>query len=262
MPTIPTKMHKHFSQIAATYNDLRTTDLKPVLFIRNKLKHLSRVKAADVGCGAGRYDLLLFKQLNNLHLTCVDINKSMIDETAYYLKSNGITNFKTITSEAHDLPFKDNTLDCIFTFNAIHHFDFVKFLKKAPKMIKKAGAIFIYTRLQSQNARNIWGRFFPLFLKQENRLYEFQEIESMINSSKLLVIDSFKNFRFKRRASLKQLLTRARKRHYSTFSLYNDNELEKSIRSFQNKITGVFSNPDKIEWFDENIMLILRHRSM
>jgi hypothetical protein len=29
--------------------------------------------------------------------------------------------------------------------------------------LKGAGRLFIYTRLRSQNRRNIWGRFFPRF---------------------------------------------------------------------------------------------------
>jgi ubiquinone/menaquinone biosynthesis C-methylase UbiE len=260
MPAQPKSMHSHFSKISTVYNDLRTTDLKPILLIRSKLKNLSHIKAADVGCGAGRYDLLFFRYLQNLHLTCIDINDMMIEETASYLKKNGIVNFKTMKSEAHTIPLKAHSLDCIFTFNAIHHFDFAQFLQKASSVIKKTGYIFIYTRLQSQNKRNIWGRFFPLFLKKEKRLYELHEIESMINSSKSLMIESMKNFQYKRRSTLEQLITRARKRHYSTFSLYSEDELEKSVRSFQKKINNTYSDPETVEWVDENISLVLTHK--
>ena len=260
MHTASGSMHGHFSNIATAYNELRTTDLEPVLFIKNTLKHLKQINAADIGCGAGRYDLLFFKHLDNLHLTCIDINHSMLEETLNYLKSNGITNFKTIKSEADDIPLKDASQDCIFTFNAIHHFNFLRFIENAARVIKKYGYIFIYTRLQNQNARNIWGRYFPLFLKKEKRLYERDKIETIVNSTGTLIIESFKKFKYKRSSTLKQLLSRALNRHYSTFSLYSDTELEDSARKFQKKVMSKFSNTDKVEWFDENIIFLLRHK--
>ena len=54
-------MKRHFSKIASSYKEMRTTDIEPILFINKKLKGLTRVKAADIGCGAGRYDLVFFK---------------------------------------------------------------------------------------------------------------------------------------------------------------------------------------------------------
>lgn len=53
-------IHHHFLKIAHQYRDLRTTDLEPILFIKNKLHKHSKILAADVGCGDGRYDLKLF----------------------------------------------------------------------------------------------------------------------------------------------------------------------------------------------------------
>ena len=68
------KIHHHFSKVAHNYRDLRTTDLAPILFINKKLKKLSQIKAIDIGCGAGRYDLKLFDYLGNklqlILLTC------------------------------------------------------------------------------------------------------------------------------------------------------------------------------------------------
>ena len=123
-------MYSHFSHVASVYRQIRTTDVEPIAFISETLKGLPEVKAADVACGAGRYDLLLFQHLNNLHLTCIDINESMLEQVSDYLKSHGITNINTIKADGKDFPLEDNSMDCIFTFNAIHHFDFVKFIEK------------------------------------------------------------------------------------------------------------------------------------
>lgn len=258
MVTRQRDVYNHFSQIALSYRDIRTTDLQPIQFIRERLKDLKTIRAADIGCGTGRYNLLLFEHLNNLHLTCIDINESMLKEASAYLKGNGMQRFITVKANAFDLPVKANMMDCVFTFNAIHHFDLLRFVEKAAVITKEDGFIFIYTRLQSQNARNIWGRHFPLFLEKEERLYELNDITETVDSTSCSTIESIKNFYFRRKATLDQLLDKVRKRHYSTFSLYDDHELEDCLRKFKKKIVHHFTDPEQIEWFDENIMIVLR----
>ena len=250
-------MHNHFSRVAPSYREARTTDIEPIQFIAENLKDLPEVKAADIGCGAGRYDLLLFQHLKNLHLTCIDNNESMLEETKDYLKSYGITNFETLKSDAADLPLEDNSMDCILTFNAIHHFDFLKFTEKCSRIVKESGKIFIYTRSRSQNAKNIWGQHFPLFLDKETRLYELEQMERWVRSAYYLKLEEVKPFQYKRDATLEQLVEKARTRYYSTFSLYEEDELEKALATFQENIRKHFPKTDRIEWFDENVLLVL-----
>ena len=70
------RMHEHFSKLSASYNELRTTDVEPVLYVRERLQDQGEIRAADIGCGAGRYDLLLLQHLPGLHLTCMDTQLS------------------------------------------------------------------------------------------------------------------------------------------------------------------------------------------
>jgi len=251
-------MNDHFTRVATLYNDLRITDLEPIAFIKDRLNGDRRIEAADIGCGAGRYCLKLLQHLDILHLTCIDVNESMLEQTSNYLRAVGITNFKVIRSLAEDVPLVDNSIDCIFSFNAIHHFDFVKFIKKAARVIRDRGSIFLYTRLRSQNAKNIWGRYFPIFLVKENRLYELEELEGMIEPIESLTIECMKPFKYRRNTSLSQLVDLARNGHYSTFSLYQKDEHEAALKGFQENITRHFSNPEEIEWFDENTLLVVR----
>jgi len=251
-------MNDHFSRVATSYNDLRTTDLEPIAFIRDRLNGKHNIEAADIGCGAGRYCLKFLQHLDILHLTCIDVNESMLEQTSNYLRAAGITNFKTIRSLAEDVPLADNSMDYIFSFNAIHHFDFIKFIEKSAEVIRGRGCIFIYTRLRGQNAKNIWGKYFPLFLEKENRLYELDELEGMIKPIESLTIECMKQFKYRRNASLSQLVNLARNGHYSTFSLYQKNEFEAALKGFQDNITRRFSTPEEIEWFDENTLLVVR----
>jgi len=234
-------MNGHFSRVATLYNDLRTTDLEPITFIKDRLNGKHSIEAADMGCGAGRYCLKFLQHLDILHLTCIDVNESMLEQTSNYLRAAGITNFKTMRSLAEDVPLADNSMDNIFSFNAIHHFDFIKFIEKSAEVIRGRGCIFIYTRLRGQNEKNIWGKYFPFFLEKENRLYELDKLEGMIKPIESLTIECMKQFKYRRNASLSQLVYLARNGHYSTFSLYQKNEFEAALKGFQKNITRHFS---------------------
>lgn len=250
-------MYEHFSSVAVLYNGLRTTDLEPIMFIKDMLNGNNHMTAADIGCGAGRYSLQFLQRLGLHHLACIDVNKSMLEQVTNILGSAGLTNFSTIESPAEHIPLRDNSIDCVFTFNAIHHFNFVAFMQESARIVRDEGSIIIYTRLRSQNAENIWGKYFPLFLAKESRLYEIDELERMIKSIPALNIQCVKQFRYLRTASLGQLVNLARNNHYSTFSLYEKEEFASALKGFQRNITRHFSDPEHIKWFDEYTMLIV-----
>ncbi len=251
-------MYLHFSATASSYRQVRTTDPEIILFIAEILKDREEIKAADIGCGTGRYDLLLFEHLKNLHLTCIDANENMLAQASSYLQENQISNFEVVKSQASKLPLEAHSMDSILTFNAIHHFDFAQFINECWNALKKDGRIFIYTRLRSQNANNIWGSYFPYFSEKETRLYEFNEIEAYIQDNPLLEMETSKSFRFKRNSTLDRLVDQAKAKHYSTFSLYSENEFSESLNIFQANIRKNFPNTNQVEWMDENILLVLK----
>ncbi len=257
-----TNLHEHFSNIAEVYRDLRTTDEAPIRFIRDQLAGLASIRAADVGCGTRRYDLLLFRYLPNLHLTCVDVNPEMLEQLSAYLAANGIRDFETVASGVEELEFEDGSLDCVFTFNAVHHFDFHAFVGKARDATRQSGGVFIYTRTPRQNAETIWGRYFPDFLDKETRLHRLADMKGWVDATDGVRLVTVKRFRYSRVASLDRLLAQARSKHYSTFCLYSPREFETALEDFEDNIRHQFDDPGKVEWHDENILLqIGRHRS-
>ncbi len=255
----PLAMYHHFSGIAGDYRDLRKTDSEPIDLIANKLQKLPHIDAADIGCGAGRYDLLLFRYLGEkLSLTCLDANAEMLKSLNSYLKRHSIYNFESMCSMAEDLPFPDKALDCVCTFNAVHHFNLRNFLDESARIIKDEGYLFIYTRLREQNKRNIWGQYFPRFHRKENRLYTMDTMKQMIEATSNLELESIVSFTYNRMSDIDQLLTRARSHHYSTFSLYQPDELARAIDKFTSKISNSFENVQQIRWFDENVLFVVR----
>ncbi len=252
--------NQHFSRIAKKYRLLRTTDLEPILTIANYLKHSWKLQIVDVGCGAGRYDRLLFSALqNNIeHLFCVDLNPHMLEELKNYLTKNGINRFDAVNAPAEELPFPDDSQDVIVSFNALHHFRLVDAFKEFARILKEGGWMFLYTRTPEQNRNSIWGKFFPKFNEKELRLKDLNTIEKTITSIAEIELVSMRFFTYRRRDSLDHLVEKARNCHYSTFALYEDEELEKTISEFKKNILAHFEDPQNISWVDRNVMIIAR----
>ena len=253
-------VHEHFSSIAPRYRDLRTTDPEPIIRIVKRLRDVSRIRAADVGCGAGRYDLKLSQHMGQKieRLYCLDTTQGMLEQVRDYLTRNRVRDFEAVRSVAQNLPLATEHLNCIFTFNAIHHFHAPGFLSEASRVLKKRGCLFVYTRFRSQNSRNIWGRYFPRFCKKETRLHEFDELQRMISATPRLRVEQLQLFSYQRASTLERLLELARHGHYSTFYLYSKSELSACLTRFEKNIQNSFEDPDNVRWTDENAMLTVR----
>jgi len=248
----------HFSRIARKYKDLRSTDLPPVKFIKNRLPDLPTIRAADVGCGVGRYDIELVRYLgpDRLSLYCIDCNRKMLGELALNAGRRGLGNCRAIEADAGALPLASGSLDTVFSFNAVHHFDLVRFLGEVARTLRHGRQLFVYTRFRSQNAKSLWGRFFPKFTEKEARLRELPEIQTAVADVPGLELTSVAYFRYRRHATLDWLETQAIHRHYSTFSLYKNGEFEEALKGFRRSILREFPQTSNIRWDDFNTMLV------
>ncbi len=83
-------------------------------------------------------------------------------------------------------------------------------------------------------------------------------MKQWIKSVDSLRLETAKSFKCKRNTTLKQLVEKVKKRHYSTFCLYEEDELNEALKTFQENIRGQFQDVNQIEWFDENILLVLK----
>ena len=257
-----TNRNSHFSRIASIYEDLRTTDMEPIVFIRNIMQKFSNLKGADIGCGCGRYTAELYRYLgDDIYLTCIDENEDMLKQLDMNLTGKDLHNFKTLRAPANNLNLESNSLDFIVTFNAVHHFDLLGFLNESARTLKDNRYLFVWTRLRSQNKNNIWGKYFPKFHEKENRLYELEEFKRVLGKIEPLKMDSFKYFKYKRRASMNWLIRRAIHHHYSTFDLYGREEFDDALIKFRNNIHDNFCDRNDVFWEDENVMFVIKRNS-
>ena len=239
--------------MSAVYRKVRTTDPEPVNHIAQELAGYSSVRAADIGCGAGRYDLLLFEAVPRLHLTCIDTNQAMLEKGAQLLSNNGINRFETRQTRVETLKLGKQSFDCVVSFNAVHHFDLDDFFRVARDGLKEEGHLFVYTRLPEQNARTIWGRYFPGFVEKETRSIERTES---------LFFSSAARFHYQRSVCLDRLMDQAHNQHYSTFALYEDGEFDEAMAIFERRLRDRFADLGQITWHDENILFHARRFAM
>ena len=248
-------VHNHFSAVASKYRNIRTLDIKPILYIKDKLKEKSKINMADIGCGDGRYSLEYLKCFDDsFYIHCIDYNENMLESLESYLREQNLTNFCVRQGNAKRLPLENDSMDCIVTFNAIHHFDVPKFLSESLRTLKEDGHLFIYTRLRNQNFRNIWGEHFPLFAEMEDRLFELDELEQYIKNADMS-IHSTRVFGYSRNSSIDRLVHQAQNSHYSTFALYDKDTFDESLEIFQHNIKKNYDDLEQIKWHDENILL-------
>ena len=150
-------MHRHFEAIADNYSRVRTLDIEPVRRIARLLPRRPGLVIADVGCGDGRYTELLLEELDAPQLICVDSVPEMLARAEARLALAGAPEVLAVCARAEEFAPAAGSLDAILSFNAVHHFALGPFLECAEAALRPGGRLFVYTRLQSQNERTIWG---------------------------------------------------------------------------------------------------------
>ena len=172
----------HFERVAAVYESLRTTDEAPVRAIGQLLPGRP-VTGLDIGCGTGRYSRLLRALLpEGSRLAASDVSAAMLAQ----LKAGHHGHAREVVpllAAAEELPLRTASLDLVTAFNCVHHFDLGRFLTAAARVLAPGGQLFIYTRTPQQNARTIWGRYFPGFTEHEQRLHSEAALRQAIRAT-------------------------------------------------------------------------------
>jgi SAM-dependent methyltransferase len=239
----------HFSLVAPAYDALRTTDEAPVRRIRELLPD-RRVVGLDIGCGTGRYSRLLRGMLHpGSVLVASDVSAAMLTELK--ASDDGQEPVLALRSTAEQVPVRTGSLDLVTAFNSVHHFDLERFLAVAGRVLKPNGQLFIYTRTPEQNARTIWGRLFPGFAEREQRLHSEAALRDAVGRIEGLRLVHVQSFSHSRSSTPERLRAQAEGRHYSTFSLYEPDELRRAIAVFLARLPG-----PQVSWVDEHLLLV------
>jgi SAM-dependent methyltransferase len=240
----------HFERVAAVYESLRTTDEAPVRRIGQLLPDRP-VTGLDIGCGTGRYSRLLHALLpEGSRLAGSDVSAAMLAQltAASHGHARGVV---PLLAAAEELPLRTASLDLVTAFNCVHHFDLGRFLTAVARVLQPGGRLFVYTRTPRQNARTIWGRYFPGFTEREQRLHSLAVLRQAIRATSGLDVVAAQTFRLSRSSTAERLRAQAEGRHYSTFSLYTPEELRASIATFLARLPG-----PEVCWVDEHLLVV------
>jgi SAM-dependent methyltransferase len=240
----------HFERVAVVYESLRTTDEAPVRAIGQLLPGRP-VTGLDIGCGTGRYTRLLRGLLpDGSLLAAADVSAAMLTQlrAASRGRAGGVV---PLLAAAEQLPLRTASLDLVTAFNCVHHFDLARFLASVARVLRPGGQLFIYTRTPQQNARTIWGRYFPGFAEHEQRLHSQAAIRDAVRRTDGLTMVATQTFQHPRTSTAERLGAQAQGRHYSTFSFYTPQELRAAIATFLARLPS-----PEVSWIDEHLLVI------
>jgi SAM-dependent methyltransferase len=239
----------HFERVAVVYESLRTTDEAPVRAIGQLLPGRP-VTGLDIGCGTGRYTRLLRGLLpDGSLLAAADVSAAMLAQLKAASPAPGVI---PLLAAAEALPLRTASLDLVTAFNCVHHFDLARFLAAVARVLRPGGRLFVYTRTPQQNARTIWGRYFPGFTEHEQRLHSEAAIRDAVSRTDGLTMVATQTFQHPRTSTAERLAAQARGRHYSTFSFYTPQELRAAIAAFLTRLPG-----PEVSWVDEHLLVII-----
>jgi SAM-dependent methyltransferase len=241
----------HFERVAIVYESLRTTDEAPVRRIGQLLPDRP-VTGLDIGCGTGRYTRLLRGLLpDGSLLVAADVSAAMLAQLKAARRGHAL-GVVPLLSTAEELPLRTASLGLVTAFNCVHHFDLARFLAAVARVLRPDGQLFIYTRTPEQNARTIWGRYFPGFTEHEQRLHSEAAIRDAVRRTAGLKMVATQTFQHPRTSTAERLAAQAQGRHYSTFSFYTPEELRAAIATFLARLPS-----PEVSWVDEHLLVIV-----
>ncbi len=119
---IQERIDKYWSKRADEFSECRLQDLAGEQakiwgrIIKDVLPDKKKIRALDVGTGAGFFPFLL-KEMGAQSITGIDYSQSMIDNAQANAKTLGMTGIRFDTMDAQNLAFEDNAFDFIISRN-------------------------------------------------------------------------------------------------------------------------------------------------
>ena len=112
-------------------------------YLLNRWHNQNKKDFLDLGCGIGRHSVLF--GLNGFNISCLDISEDGINKTKKWCESENIVADYKI-SDMLNLPYKDNSFDCILCFNVISHTDtsgVKKVISELKRVLKDDGEVYL-----------------------------------------------------------------------------------------------------------------------
>ena len=121
-------------------------------YLMHRWKNQNKNIFLDLGCGLGRHTILFAK--NGFETKAFDLSQEAINQTREYAKSEDLdVEFKI--GDMLNLPYEDESIECIFCRNVISHTDtegMKKIVKELKRVLKKDGECYL-----TLGSKDTWG---------------------------------------------------------------------------------------------------------
>lgn len=100
-------------------------------------------KFLDLGCGLGRHSIFFAQK--GYDVNSVDLSEYAVNHLKTWSDTEQL-NIKTKACDMINLPFENDTFDCVIAYNVIYHTDtqgFLKSLEEIKRVLKRNGELFI-----------------------------------------------------------------------------------------------------------------------
>jgi ubiquinone/menaquinone biosynthesis C-methylase UbiE len=146
----------------------KTTEMTAAL-IRSVLRYVPfspRAKVIDIGCGTGRYALLL-DAATEAQIFATDLSMEMLEKGRHEDHAHHVSWFRC---DACEMPFADESFDAALLFLVLHLVrDLKTALQEAHRILRPGGYCLIFAHSYSQLDRQTIFRFFPEARKLNKR---------------------------------------------------------------------------------------------
>jgi len=129
-------------------------------------------KFLDLGCGLGRHSILFAD--NGFRVNSFDLSSIAIDDLVKKSKSLCLKNIVCTMGDMNELPYSDNTFDCLLAYHVISHTDsqgIKKILSEINRVLRKEGEFFL--TLCSKNSWSFQEAGYPKY--DENTIIKIED---------------------------------------------------------------------------------------
>ena len=89
-------------------------------YLVNRWKRQGKKEFLDIGCGLGRHSIQFAKE--GFNVTSIDLSQEAIDSAKRWAQDEKL-DIQFLHSDMMDIPYEDNSFDCILCRNVISHTD-------------------------------------------------------------------------------------------------------------------------------------------
>ena len=121
-------------------------------YLLNRWKSQEKKDFLDLGCGLGRHSILLGK--NGFNVSCFDISDEAIKRTKEWAENENLS-FNYKQGDMLELPYNDNSFDCILCMNVISHTDTLgikKVISELYRVLRNNGECYL-----TLGSKDTWG---------------------------------------------------------------------------------------------------------